>query len=136
MMRTFRSDEGHNMDKYECLKRSIEYLIDTIDYEVWEIEDDCKNEGGPMGAVSYTKLKVYKEVRDVLSDSIEEAEGQSMGKVVITTKEDRIIEGCFRNLKKVEVTTDYIIWTFKNEDSAIHGAKVLMNCNFEYVKRI
>ena len=59
-----------------------------------------------------------------------------MGKVVITTKEDRIIEGCFRNLKKVEVTTDYIIWTFKNEDSAIHGAKVLMNCNFEYVKRI
>ena len=58
------------------------------------------------------------------------------GKVVITSKEDRVIEGCIGGLKSIETTTNYIVWTFHNEDSAIRAARVFMNCNFEYVKRV
>lgn len=58
------------------------------------------------------------------------------GKTVITSNEDRVIEGCISGIKKIEPTTDFIIWSFHNEDSAIRAAKVFMNCNFEYVKRV
>ena len=58
------------------------------------------------------------------------------GKTVITSKEDRVIEGCISGIKKIEPTADFIIWSFHNEDSAIRAAKVFMNCNFEYVKRV
>lgn len=58
------------------------------------------------------------------------------GKVVITSKEDRVIEGCIGGLKSIETKANYIVWTFHNEDSAIQAARVFMNCNFEYVKRV
>jgi hypothetical protein len=58
------------------------------------------------------------------------------GTVVITSREDRIIEGCIGGVKKIEPTTDFLVWKFKNEDYAIRAAKVFMNSNFEYVIRV
>lgn len=58
------------------------------------------------------------------------------GETVITSNEDRIIEGCIGGVKKIEPTTDFIVWKFRNADYAIRAAKVFMNSNFEYVIRV
>lgn len=60
------------MDRAEQLKRDIEYLIEQIDHNISLIESDCEEQGGHMGTVPYTKLKIYKEIRESLEEILNE----------------------------------------------------------------
>ena len=59
------------------------------------------------------------------------------GRTVNTSREEnKPIEGCISGIKSIEPCKNYIVWTFHNEDAAIRAARVFMNCDFEYVKRV
>ena len=57
------------------------------------------------------------------------------GNMVITSNEDKTVKGCMI-VRKIEPAGNYILWTFSDEDAAYRAARVFMNCDFEYVKRV
>jgi hypothetical protein len=61
------------MDKKKLVKY-IEECIQTISEEEDSINDDCRDQGGPIPALLYGRLKSYKECREMFSDLLYEIE--------------------------------------------------------------